>query len=87
MDMDKVLHFAVCAVVSAVFGTLAMLCGGNFGAGAIAAIGTGLGAGLGKEFGDAAAADNRWDWYDVAADAVGVVLGVAWWAMFYYCKG
>lgn len=46
-----------------------------------------LGAGLGKEFGDAAAADNRWDWYDVAADAVGVVLGVAWCAMFYYCKG
>ncbi len=85
MDMDKVLHFAVCAVVSAVFGTLAMLCGGNFEAGAIAAIGTGLGAGLGKEFGDAAAADNRWDWYDVAA--VGVVLGVAWCAMFYYCKG
>lgn len=85
--MDKFLHFIVCAALSATFGTLAMLCGGNFGAGAIAAIGTGLGTGLGKEFGDAAAADNHWDWLDVAADAAGVALGVAWCAMFYFCKG
>ena len=35
----------------------------------------GLAAGVGKEYGDECAEGNRWDWKDIAADALGSLVG------------
>jgi uncharacterized protein YfiM (DUF2279 family) len=34
-----------------------------------------LGLGLGKEYGDSKASGNKWDWWDIVADVVGIVIG------------
>ena len=35
-----------------------------------------IGLGLGKEYGDSKAKGNRWDWYDIIADGIGMVAGI-----------
>lgn len=35
----------------------------------------GLAAGVGKEYGDECAEGNNWDWQDIAADAIGSLVG------------
>ena len=39
----------------------------------------GLGLGLGKEFGDEKSPNNKWDWMDILADVVGVIVGGVVW--------
>lgn len=34
-----------------------------------------VGLALGKEYGDSKAVGNKWDWMDIVADAVGVLIG------------
>lgn len=71
MGKDKVAHYFVCffatIVISLVF----------FWLGQTASIITGamfaLGLGLGKEFGDSKASGNKWDWYDILADCLGII--------------
>lgn len=36
-----------------------------------------IGLGLGKETGDALSPVNKWDWWDILADAIGVAVGTA----------
>ena len=36
-----------------------------------------IGLALGKEYGDSKAIGNKWDWKDILADAIGIVLGTA----------
>ena len=52
------------------------VCGGEafFGV-ALAGFCGGLAAGVGKEYGDECAEGNRWDWQDIAADAIGSLVG------------
>lgn len=35
----------------------------------------GIAAGVGKEYGDECAEGNNWDWQDIAADAIGSLVG------------
>ena len=70
---DKLLHAGVCCVASAAvalatffLGNWPSVCCGLFFA---------LGLGLGKEYGDSKAPGNRWDWWDVVADVVGMIAG------------
>lgn len=63
--MDKILHCGVCAIASLVVGLIDPLAGAAFA----------IGLGLGKEYGDSKARGNKWDWLDIAADAVGTMIG------------
>lgn len=70
--MDKVLHFFVC-FFSTVLISIAMFWMGMWHAvisGALFA----LGLGLGKEYGDSKASGNKWDWIDIIADLLGIVV-------------
>lgn len=40
------------------------------------AIGLAVGLSVGKEYGDSKAPGNKWDWYDILADAIGIVIGL-----------
>ena len=73
-EKDKIYHALVCAAA-----TLAsFLYMRSFFAFAPALASSWLlpmGLGFGKEYGDSKASGNRWDWWDIVADAVGT-LGV-----------
>lgn len=34
-----------------------------------------IGLAVGKEYGDKRCPGNKWDWYDILADSIGLVLG------------
>lgn len=87
MKYDKIEHAGVCAFAALFMGILAALCGGHLGGAIIAALGTGLGLGAGKEFGDMCAEGNRWDWYDFLADALGTLAAVIVLVAAYFAKG
>ena len=72
--MDKVLHFFACllATITASVATFWRGMWYSITAGSLFA----LGLGLGKEFGDSRAPGNRWDWYDILADLLGIAAGV-----------
>jgi len=70
---DKFLHAIVSAVATIAIGLplffigwSSILCGGLFS----------LGLGLGKEYGDSKAPGNKWDWFDILADVIGIAVGV-----------
>lgn len=71
---DKLAHAGVCFLATTIVGLVvfgigeagAILCGVFFA----------LGLGLGKEYGDSKASGNKWDWWDILADVVGIVLAV-----------
>lgn len=80
MGKDKLLHFGVSCVATLICGVCmfflgkagAILCGAWFA----------LGLGLGKEYGDSKASGNYWDWWDIVADGVGILVGVGVLAIF-----
>ena len=61
---DWMKHYFICLIFS-----IAGPYGATFSAG----------LGLGKEYGDKYAAGNRWDWTDIAADALGITTGLTIW--------
>lgn len=71
--MDKVLHFFAClaATVAAALATFKMGMWHSIIAGALFA----LGLGLGKEYGDSKASGNKWSWGDIIADLLGIIAG------------
>lgn len=60
---DKLEHFAVCLIPALVFGGYGVI------------LSTGLA--IGKEYGDSKAIGNKWDWLDIVADALGIIVGFA----------
>ena len=58
---DLLLHFGCCFIPSLL---------GYYGA-AFA-----LGLGIGKEYGDSRAINNKWDWFDILADLIGILAGL-----------
>ena len=74
IGIDKFLHTGVCFLVTICVTvatywlgeTASILCGALFS----------LGLGLGKEFGDSMAVGNKWDWGDMLADVVGILVAV-----------
>lgn len=74
IGFDKFLHAGVCFLATAFVilatywlgRTASVFCGVLFA----------LGLGLGKEFGDSMAKGNKWDWGDMLADVVGILVAV-----------
>jgi hypothetical protein len=63
---DKMLHFFVSALSTFLLSIASPIMGVSFT----------VGLGLGKEYGDSKAKGNRWDWFDIIADLVGISLGL-----------
>lgn len=77
VSRDKILHFAVCAVVALILAIVIALLSKDFLCSAVAGIYSGTAIGVGKEYGDYKAVGNRWDWYDMVADILGAIAGAA----------
>lgn len=75
--MDKWMHAGVCAAIAGVMCVLMWLTGADVASSVVAGVGAAMAAGAGKEYGDSCAKGNRWDWLDMAADAVGAAAGAA----------
>lgn len=65
-NKDKLLHFIVNLIVVLSIGWINLPL----------AIGLAVGLSVGKEYGDSKAPGNKWDWYDILADAIGIVIGL-----------
>lgn len=65
-NKDKLLHFIVNLIVVLSIGWINLPL----------AIGLAAGLSIGKEYGDSKAPGNKWDWYDILADAIGIVIGL-----------
>lgn len=73
---DKLLHALVCA--GATIGSfLYMRIFSAFPSALAASWLLPAGLGLGKEYGDSKATGNRWDWWDILADAIGILSAIA----------
>lgn len=73
---DKVKHFFVNAVV--VIGATLMLLGLGFEPipAYTASVFLAIGLSVGKEYGDSRSVDNKWDWWDICYDAIGIIIGI-----------
>lgn len=76
IPQDKIEHFFVCLIACMSTGTFASLFTDVETASFIAAAAT-TGLALGKEYGDKKAVGNHWCWWDLLADAIGMLLGIA----------
>lgn len=76
IQKDKQLHFLYSFYISCLFGIFFVLIGMNIFQVAIASFSVAFAAGLGKEYGDKINPYNKWDWYDILADALGSLVGV-----------
>ena len=76
IQKDKILHFSACAIIALITFLLFWLIGCSYTITALAALLISTAAGWGKEYGDKANPNNKWDWKDILADAVGTVIGI-----------
>lgn len=67
---DKLKHCLVNLLVMLIAGSI------NIWLGIGLAVGLSVGLSVGKEYGDSKAPGNKWDWYDILADAIGIVTGL-----------
>ena len=42
-----------------------------------------IGLAIGKEYGDSKAPGNKWDWWDILADAIGIAVGSVVWFLIW----
>ena len=77
IQKDKFQHAGICFLVSLTTVLAMRLSGGTLLSSALAGLMTSMAIGVGKEYGDMKAIGNRWDWQDIAADAIGGAIGVA----------
>lgn len=75
LQSDKLQHFAVCLILSAIVAVIVAFMSKNAGAAMFAGASSGMALGVGKEYGDEKAVGNFWDWKDISADALGAVIG------------
>ena len=84
MGEDKIIHAVVCSLATLVIGACFLPLGWHcILIGAFFA----LGLGLGKEYGDSKASGNKWDWLDILADVVGMVIGSGTLFLLWRIKG
>lgn len=72
---DKYIHFGVCLAIAyvarVVFGWMSV----PVIVAALIGFCCAMCTGIGKEYGDKLAPGNKWDWYDIIADALGALIG------------
>ena len=76
ISKDKKLHFTCCMLIALAVTILIGLLS-NWYVGSIAGLLTAMGTGVGKEYGDKASPNNKWDWYDILADLIGAIVGAS----------
>lgn len=74
IQKDKYMHAAVCAAITLLTVILFAVMHESILAASIAGFLTAMAAGLAKEYGDSCNPYNKWDWYDVVADAAGSII-------------
>lgn len=75
IQKDKVIHFAICCIVAVCAMVFFRLIASPLNVAVVASLIIGLALGVGKEYGDQANPYNKWDWFDLLADALGAVVG------------
>lgn len=79
---DKIKHFFACLAVALMASFIEAVFGAPYLLSIVAGIIAGCAIGIGKEYGDKCAPGNKWDWYDIAADAAGAIIGAALGSLF-----
>lgn len=76
---DKILHGVVCFMATLII-AFAMFFLGKWPS-ILCGVWFATGLGFGKEYGDSKASGDKWDWWDILADGIGVTLAVIllWW--------
>ena len=82
IQQDHLKHFGVCLVVAFLASSIEAGCGASFSQSFVAGIIAGGAIGVGKEYGDHCAPENKWDWSDITADVIGAVVGSALGSLF-----
>lgn len=80
--MNRIKHIIACASVSLIASSIEGLLGASYLNAWIAGIVAGMAIGVGKEYGDSCADNNKWDWADIGADAFGSVVGTTLGSIF-----
>lgn len=76
-NRDSIKHIIACFVVSLAASVMEAACGANYPTSWLAGFIAGMAIGVGKEYGDKCAQGNYWDWWDIAADAIGSFAGAS----------
>lgn len=83
---DHIKHFCVCFVVAVVASAIEAGFGASYWQSLIAGLIAGGAIGVGKEYGDHCAPNNKWNWSDIVADMAGAVIGSAIGSLFSMLK-
>lgn len=85
LPRDKKIHFLVCVIITILVGIPVSLIG--IWSGIIAGSSAALSAGITKEYCDSKQPNNHWCWWDLLADALGVIVGIFLvWSLPYMLK-
>lgn len=79
---DKIKHFFACLAVALMASFIEAVCGASYLLSVVAGVIAGTAIGIGKEYGDKCVPGNKWDWFDIAADAAGAIIGAALGSLF-----
>lgn len=74
---DKLLHCFLCLIYAYITSVIVLYLSNNYLSGILAGLLAAMGLGIGKEIADYLSPENKWDWYDILADCIGTVSGVA----------
>lgn len=76
MQKDKILHFSASAALVIIMMTIFFICNSNWVLAALAGTAVSATAGITKEYADSLNPNNKWDWKDIIADALGISAGL-----------
>jgi len=79
-------HFVACFIVACGTSVIESWCGSSYSQSLLAGIIAGGAIGVGKEYGDKCAIENKWDWSDIGADALGSIVGASLGSLFTLLK-
>lgn len=84
--LDKIKHIFYCLLIGCIIGTFLSLIGASFVIATISGVYAAEVAAVLKEWFDTTNG-GKFDWYDLLADQIGVILFIAWMAMFHFSRG
>lgn len=86
IQLDHIKHFCVCFAVSLTASSIESGFGASYGQSCVAGLIAGGAIGVGKEYGDKCAPDNKWNWSDIIADMAGAIIGSVLGSLFSMIK-